>query len=44
MAADHGPGALIAAVRQREDAQPPPYGKRHDDATAIHMTDLGANT
>jgi hypothetical protein len=38
MAAAQGPDALIATVRQREGNQPPPYGKRHDDATAIHIT------
>ena len=44
MAAEQGPGALIAAVRQHENDQPPPYGKQHDDATAIHMTGLAATT
>ena len=44
MAAAHGPGALITAVRQHEDDQPPPYGKQHDDATAIHMTGLVPTT
>jgi Protein phosphatase 2C len=38
MAAAHGPGSLITAVRKLEDDQPPRHGKRHDDATAIHMT------
>jgi hypothetical protein len=40
MAAAHGPGSLITAVRQLEDDQPPRHGKQHDDATAIHMTGL----
>lgn len=44
MAAADGPDALIKAVRQRETTQPLPHGKRHDDATAIYMTDLAANT
>lgn len=44
MAAEQGPSALIAAVRQHENDQPPPYGKQHDDATAIHMTGLAATT
>jgi hypothetical protein len=43
-AAAHGPGALITAVRQHEDDQPPRHGKQHDDATAIHMTDLAATS
>lgn len=42
MASVQGPGSLITAVRQREDEQRPPYGKQHDDATAIHMTGLAA--
>jgi hypothetical protein len=42
-AASQGPGSLITAVRQREDAQPPPYGKQHDDATAIHITAIADN-
>jgi hypothetical protein len=40
IAAAHGPGSLITAVRQLEDDQPPRYGKQHDDATAIHITGL----
>jgi len=40
MAADHGPDSLITAVRHLENDQPPLHGKQHDDATAIHMTDL----
>jgi hypothetical protein len=43
-AADHGPEALIKAMRQCEDDQPSPCGKQHDDATAIHMTGLSATT
>jgi len=39
-AADHGPSALITAVRQHEDDRPPSSGKRHDDATALLMTSL----
>ncbi len=35
-----GPDALITAVRRWEDEQPPRYGKRHDDATAVYMTRL----
>jgi hypothetical protein len=35
-----GPQALITAVRQFEDDQPLPYGKQHDDATAIHVTGI----
>lgn len=40
MAAAHGPGSLIMAVRQLEHDQPPSHGKQHDDATAIYMTGL----
>jgi Protein phosphatase 2C len=39
-ASTKGPGALIAAVRRWEDEKPPRYRKRHDDATAVHMTPL----
>jgi Protein phosphatase 2C len=42
MANEHGPSALIAAVRQHERDKPPPHGKQHDDATAIHLTGLAA--
>lgn len=30
-----GPGRLIRSVREAERARRPPYGKRHDDATAV---------
>lgn len=36
-----GPAALIRRVRQAEDADPPAYGKVHDDATAIWASGLG---
>jgi hypothetical protein len=39
-----GPGALITAVRRCEDEQPPPYGKKHDDATAVCLTHLAPRT
>ena len=44
MAAGQGADALITAVRQHEDDKPPPYGKRHDDATAIRITGLITTT
>lgn len=34
------PQALIAAVRRLEHQPGVPYGKRHDDATAVHLTRL----
>lgn len=33
---ESGPRELIAAVRDLETALPPPRGKAHDDATAVH--------
>ena len=42
-AAARGPAALISAVRRREAEQPLPYGKQHDDATAIHLTGLAGD-
>lgn len=35
-----GPRGLIARVRALEAASPPPHGKAHDDATAVHATSL----
>lgn len=32
------PAGLIASVRKREARDKPPHGKRHDDATVVHMT------
>jgi hypothetical protein len=40
IASAQGPCSLITAIRKRENDQPPPYGKQHDDATAICMTGL----
>jgi hypothetical protein len=37
---EHGPAALIRRVREAERTTPVPYGKRHDDATAILTTAL----
>jgi hypothetical protein len=34
------PQGLIASVRKRERAQQPPYGKRHDDASTVHITSI----
>jgi hypothetical protein len=42
-AAEQGPQALIETVRHSEVTQPPPYGKQHDDATAIYMTGIAAS-
>ena len=34
------PGALITSVRDLERDRPVPSGKQHDDATAVHLTQL----
>lgn len=34
------PSALIASVREFERERGTPYGKQHDDATAVHITHL----
>jgi Protein phosphatase 2C len=35
-----GPASLIELVRAAEKQQPPPYGKQHDDATAVYLRNL----
>lgn len=40
MLREKGPQALITAVRELEAENPPPYGKAHDDATAVHAESL----
>jgi hypothetical protein len=37
---ERAPKALIAAVRDFERERGIPYGKQHDDATAVHITHL----
>lgn len=37
-----GPSGLIARVRAAERKSAPPYGKQHDDATAVHIRGLSA--
>lgn len=35
-----GPAGLVELVRAAEQQQPPPYGKQHDDATAVYLRNL----
>ncbi len=37
---DEGPSSLIACVRSAERKDPPPHGKQHDDATAVHIRNI----
>jgi len=37
---DLGPAGIIGLVRKAEREEPHPYGKRHDDATVVHVSDL----
>lgn len=40
----HGPTNLIKTVRTAERDHKPPYGKKHDDATAVHIAFIGGSS